>query len=194
MTAWGTRRAPNDRRTIAQEKPHGGYCEDVSQDAEEGLEEGRKEDGSDGQQSPLTFGSAVVVSRRHSFQPNGDAIRRKYEVLNAIEEKLTEIRATAMEQSNRIANDLNAAADAMNGALTRFNMAMTTVRQKRQEADQLEAAAIRELDTAIANNQTIQIGIVQQIADGRMVTGSDTPVIPTRKPKLVRQQAVGGDA
>jgi hypothetical protein len=112
-------------------------------------------------------------------------------MLNAIEEQLTAIRATAMEQSNRIANDLNSAADAMNGALTRFNMALTTVRQKRQEADQLEAAAIRELDTAISNNQTVQIGIVQQIADGRMVTGSDTPVIPTRKPKLVK---AGGDA
>lgn len=110
-------------------------------------------------------------------------------MLNAIEEQLSAIRATAMEQSNRIANDLNSAADDMNSATTRFNMAMAAVRQKRHEADQLEAAAIRDFDTAISNDQTIKIGIVQQIADGRMVTGCDTPVIPNRKPKLVKASA-----
>lgn len=113
-------------------------------------------------------------------------------MLGVIEEQLTAIRATAMEQSNRIANELNSAFDAMNGHMARFNATMAQVRQMREKADELQAAAIRELDTAIANNLAVQIGIVQQIADGRMVTGSDTPVIPARKPKLVK--AAGGES
>lgn len=108
-------------------------------------------------------------------------------MINALEEKWTEIRATAMEQTNRIANELNSAFDAMNAHMTRFNTTMTQVRQLREKADELQAAAMREFDTAIANNLAVEIGIVQQLADGRMVTGSDTPVIPTRKaPKLVK--------
>lgn len=113
-------------------------------------------------------------------------------MLNVIEEKLVEIRKTAQEQSNRIASELNAATDGLNAALTRFNTTMRQAQLKRQEADQLEAAAIRELDTAATNLQAIQVGIVQQIADGRMVTGSDTPTLPRRKPKLVNA-ANGGD-
>lgn len=115
-------------------------------------------------------------------------------MLNIIEEKLGEIRKTAQEQSNRIASELNTGADGLNVALTRFNTTMQQARLKRQEADQLEAAAIRELDTAIGNNQAIQFGIVQQIADGRMVTGTDTPVIPARKPKLVKAAGEGGES
>jgi hypothetical protein len=113
-------------------------------------------------------------------------------MLGIIEEKLTEIRATAMEQSNRIANELNSGADTLNGALAKFNATMTAVRLKREDADSMQAAAIRELDTAIANSMSVQVGVVQQIADGRMVTGSDMPVIPTRKPKLVK--GAGGEA
>jgi hypothetical protein len=111
-------------------------------------------------------------------------------MINALEEKWTEIRATAMEQTNRIANELNSAFDGMNGHMARFNATMTQVRHLEEKAHELKTAALRELDTAIANNLAIQIGIVQQLADGRMVTGSDTPVIPTRKPKLVK----AGDA
>lgn len=114
-------------------------------------------------------------------------------MLSAIEEQLTAIRTTAMEQSNRVANELNSGVDAMNGQLARFNAAMMTVRQMREKANEIEAAAHRDLDSAIANSMAIQVGIVQQIADGRMVTGSDTPVIPTRKPKLVKA-AKEGDA
>jgi hypothetical protein len=108
-------------------------------------------------------------------------------MLGIIEEKLTEIRATAMAQSNMVANELNSGIDDMNASLLRFNAAMETVRQKRAEADDLQAKAIRDLDTSIANNLATQAGIVHQLANGRMVTGSDTPVIPTRKPpKLVK--------
>lgn len=114
-------------------------------------------------------------------------------MLNVLEERLTEIRATAMEQTNRIANELNSAVDALNGQVARFNATMTTVRQMRDKASELEAAAIRDLDSAIANNMAVEVGIVQQLADGRMVTGSDTPVIPTRKPKLVKN-AAGGES
>ncbi len=116
-----------------------------------------------------------------------------------IEEQLTNIRAAAMEQENRIASELNSAVDGVNTAKTTYSAGMASVRalrqeaekleaaarEKRLEADQLEAATVRQLDTALENFQAINCGVVQQIADGRMVTGSNTPVIPKRKPKLV---------
>jgi len=102
-----------------------------------------------------------------------------------IDESFAQARKIVQEQSNRIASEVNASADGLNTALTRFNTTMKLAQAKDEEAAQLRATAIRELDTAITNSQAIQFGIVQQIADGRMVTGTDTPVIPTRKPKLI---------
>lgn len=113
-------------------------------------------------------------------------------MLNIIEEKLADVRKTAQEQSNRIASEVNSGADALNAALTRFNTTMQQVKLKREEADQLQAAAVRELDTALSQHQSVQLGIVQQLADGRMVTGSDAAVVPSRKPKL--KAVEGGEA
>jgi hypothetical protein len=113
---------------------------------------------------------------------------------NAIKEQMNAVEAAVAEQENRIANELNSAFDNTNCHMVRFNTDMESVRKWRMQADELQAKAIRELDTAIGNNLAVQIGIVQQIADGRMVTGSDTPVIPARKPPKLVKAAEGGAA
>lgn len=114
-------------------------------------------------------------------------------MLSVIEENLVAVRRIAQEQQNRIAAEINSAVDALNAAKGLAAMAFETAEAKRKEAERLEAQARREIDTAISNCQAVLIGIMQQLDDGQMVTGTDTPAPARRgKPKLIR--AAGGDA
>jgi hypothetical protein len=111
-------------------------------------------------------------------------------VITAIEEMLDGVRKVANEQSNRIAGELNAAYDQQNAAMARFNQQMKLAKAKREEAERIEADAVRDLDTAFGNTGAVSLSIIQQIGEGRIVTGSDTPA-PARRPKLVKAAAEG---
>lgn len=111
-------------------------------------------------------------------------------MISAIDEMLDGVRKVAAEQSTRIAGELNSAYDMQNAAMVRFNSAMKSAKTKRDEADRIEAEAVRDLDTSLANSGAVSLSIIQQIGEGRIVTGSDTPV-PTRRPKLVKTAAEG---
>lgn len=128
---------------------------------------------------------------------------------NVVNEQFAAASKVVQEQSNRIASDLNSATDGTNAALMHFNTSMeqahakrreadvmevearSRIAAKRAEADQIEADAIRALDTAITNSQSVSIAIINQLADGRVVTGSPAKV-ERRRPKLVAGAAEGG--
>jgi hypothetical protein len=112
-------------------------------------------------------------------------------MINAIDEVLAKAREVAVEQSNRIVSELNAAYDAMNAAQTRFNDRMAAAKAKRAEADAIEADAIREHDTALSNAAAVSLSILQQLSEGRMITGSATPA--PKRPRLVGAKQASGE-
>lgn len=105
-------------------------------------------------------------------------------MLNIIDEKLEQIRTAAADQQACIINELNANVDATNAAMARFSAAMKQAHAKRDEARQIEQAAVRDLDTALNNSQTVQLALMQQLDSGQIVGGSNTPAVARKPPKL----------
>lgn len=108
-------------------------------------------------------------------------------MITAIEDILNQARAVASEQSNRIASEMSSAYDAVNAAATRFNDRMKLARAKLDEASQIQADAVREHDSALSQTGAVLLSIVQQLSEGRMVTGSDQPA--PKRPRLVNSKA-----
>ena len=96
-------------------------------------------------------------------------------MINTIEEALNAVRTAATDHNNRVINELSASYDADNAAKTMFNEQMKLARQKRAEADEIQEAAMREYNTARANAGAVALSIVQQLSEGQMITGSNTP-------------------
>lgn len=106
-------------------------------------------------------------------------------MMNILDDKLEELRKAATEQTNRVCNEVDSAVDALAQAEERREVARKAARLKRDEADQIEATAEREYQTARTNATTALISISQQLAAGQMVTGSATTPQPRSKVKLV---------
>lgn len=96
-------------------------------------------------------------------------------MINAIQEMADLMVKAAAEQSSQIAAELSAAFDSMNEAKVRFNEAMKRAQAKRAEADEIERKAWQEFDTATSQDGAVKLSIVQQLNEGRMVTGSALP-------------------
>lgn len=107
-------------------------------------------------------------------------------MIDILDEKIEEFRKAATEQVNRVCNEVNGAVDTLAQAAERREVARKAAKAKREEADQIEAAAEREYQTALTNTTTVLISVAQQLASGQMVTGSTaTPQPRKAKPKLI---------
>lgn len=107
-------------------------------------------------------------------------------MLNAIEDRLSDIRAVAQQQQEAIRNELTADFSARNAALAVFNRAMEKVARLRAEADAVQANAIRDFNEALSNSGATNLSIVRQLEEGRMLTPTDVPA--HRRPKLVEKK------
>lgn len=108
-------------------------------------------------------------------------------MITAIQQAADAIVKAAAEQSNRVISELNASYDATNAAIVAHAERMKAARAKRAEADAIEDSANRDLQTALSQAGAVSLSIVQQISEGQMVTGSDTPA--PKRPRLVKQAA-----
>lgn len=110
-------------------------------------------------------------------------------MMNILDDKLEDLRKAATEQTNRVCNEVDGAVDALAQAEERREVARKAAKVKREEADQIEAAAEREYQTARTNAVTVLISISQQLASGQMVTGNTTTPQPRKaKPKLITDE------
>lgn len=110
-------------------------------------------------------------------------------MMNILDDKLEDLRKAATEQTNRVCNEVEGAVDTLAQAAERREVARKAAKAKRDEADQIEAAAEREYQTALTNHQTALISVSQQLAAGQMVTGSTaTPQPRKAKPKLITDE------
>jgi len=108
-------------------------------------------------------------------------------MITAIQELADGMVKAATEQSNRIVSELDASYDATNAAVAAHAERMKAAKAKRAEADAIEDAANRELNTALSQAGAVSLSIIQQITEGRMITGADTPA--PKRPRLVKQAA-----
>jgi hypothetical protein len=102
---------------------------------------------------------------------------------HVIEQQLKSVLTAVDEQSNRITSELSANYDGQNAAQSAFNTSMAKVADLRRQADELQAKAILELDTALTNCGSVGLSIINQLNDGQIVTGTPTPA---RRPRLVQ--------
>ena len=106
---------------------------------------------------------------------------------NVIEQALESVRSAAEAQSQQMVAELNADYDHRNAAQADFSAKMDKVRQLRSQADELQAAAITELNTALVNSGSVSLALINQINAGEIVTGAPAPA---RRPKLVKAPTV----
>lgn len=107
---------------------------------------------------------------------------------NVFNDKLAEIGKVYIEQNNQVCNEIDGSVDAVTHANEQRDIARKLAKAKRDEADQIEAAAEREYQTALTTATTALISVRQQLAAGQMVTGSTATPQPRNskaKPKLV---------
>lgn len=110
-------------------------------------------------------------------------------MISAIEELANGMVKAAKEQSNRIVSELDSSYNLINAAVTAHTERMKAARKMHDEASAIEDAANRDLNTALHQASAIYLSITQQITEGRMISGSDTPA--PKRPRLVGK---GGDA
>ena len=101
---------------------------------------------------------------------------------NVIANKVQAILEAVDDQQNRITSELSANYDMQNAAQSTFSEAMLRAAELRRQADEIQAKAVLDLDTALTNCGSVGLSIINQLASGEVITG--TPV-PSRKPKLV---------
>lgn len=105
---------------------------------------------------------------------------------NVISSKVQAILEAVDDQQNRITSELSSNYDAQNAAQSAFSEAMQRACDLRRQADEIQAKAILDLDTALTNCGSVGLSIINQLASGEVITGTPTPA---RKPKLVRSPA-----
>ena len=102
---------------------------------------------------------------------------------NVISSKVQAILEAVDDQTNRICSELSANYDGQNAAQAEFSTKMQRVAELRRQADDLQAKAVIELDTALTNVGSVGLSLLGQLQGGEIVTGTPTPA---RRPKLVK--------
>lgn len=102
---------------------------------------------------------------------------------NVIAQRVASILEAVDDQQNRITSELSANYDAQNAAQSAFSEAMQRATELRRQADEIQAKAVLDLDTALTNCGSVGLSIINQLASGEVITGTPTPA---RRPKLVK--------
>ena len=106
---------------------------------------------------------------------------------NVISSKVQAILEAVDDQTNRICSELSANYDMQNAAQSAFSEAMLRVADLRRQADEIQAKAVLDLDSALTNCGSVGLSIINQLASGEVITGVPTPA---RRPKLVKGEQV----
>lgn len=92
-------------------------------------------------------------------------------MMNVINSALAEASKAALQQCERLLNELNSAGECMAAAKSVFERDMTEVRKLREAADKKQAEAVRDFDAHLIQLNAVIVTLKRQISDGEIVSG-----------------------